>query len=425
MRAKWYVVAALIALPLAVLLFLWLPGRASLPLPGAYQRLVTRGGGEGFATPAELERLLNKNPSPQALLEAYRVYAQYPHFSQPLDKKMVDLLDPWKISDEPLPLIDDPALRDETSLRRRIDELKAAGKSEEAIRKDLEKYYEGLPRYQFSANRHTLTPGDELVVTLRLFDALGAKLDYTVTEAVILGDPLMTRSVLGSAEYNDSGFSPDVAAGDGTTTFSWKIPGDDRKYWGNLKMIVTLRARGAKEPIEISHAFFGSPLAPAVFTRQFNERLENGSLIVEAFVDVKRECKFVLQANLYSARGEPTHWVTVNTILSPGLHPVPFVFFGKIFHDMGIDGRFTVRDLRGTCENLPFPARWLNDPARVDAVVNAKPLEEPLLYYIPYTSMTYTTQREYTFKDFSRAEYSSAEKDARLRELEDAARNER
>jgi hypothetical protein len=57
-------------------------------------------------------------------------------------------------------------------------------------------------------------------------------------------------------------------------------------------------------------------------------------------------------------------------------------------------------------------------------VVNAKPLEEPLLYYIPYTSLTYTTKREYGFKDFSRAEWSSPDKEARLRELEEAARNE-
>ncbi|GAB4443074.1 MAG: hypothetical protein OHK0011_25440 [Turneriella sp.] len=425
MRAKWYVVAGLVVLSLALLLFFPFARGGGSFRPSAYTRMITRGGGEGFATPAELERLLNRDPSPRAVLEAYRAYAQYPDFSRPLDKTMVDLTDPWRISDEPLPLIDDPRVRNESALRARIEELKAAGKSDEEISKDLQKYYEGLPRYQFSANRHTLTPGDELVVTLRVFDAGGAKLEYTVTDAVIMGDPMMTRSVLGSPEYNDSGFSPDAVAGDGTTTFSWKIPGEDRKYWGNLKLNVGLRVRGTKEPVVVSHGFYGSPLSPAFFTGQFHERLENGSLVIDAFLDVKRECKFVLQANLYSARGEPTHWATVNTVLEPGIHAVPFVFFGKIFHDMGIDGRFTVRDLRGTCENLPFPARWLNDPARIDAVVNAKPLEEPLLYYIPYTSLTYTTQREYTFKDFSNTEWNSPEKEARLRQLEDAAQNER
>jgi hypothetical protein len=424
MQKKWYLIAALLVLPLAVLLLLTF-SRHSGGLPrSAYERIVTRGGGEGFVTPAELERLLNRDPSPRAALEAYRVYAQYPDFSRPLDKTMVDLIDPWKIQDEPLPIIADPALRSESAMKQRIEELRASGKSEDEIRSQLQKYYEGLPRYQFAANRHTLTPGDELVVTLRVFDPGGAKLEYAVTEAIIVGDPMMTRSVLGSPEYNDSGFSPDAVAGDGITTFSWKIPGDDKKYWGNLKMNVALRVRGARESVAVSHSFYGSPLVPAVFLPQFNERLENGSLVIDAFLDVKRECKFVLQANLHSARGEPTHWATVNTVLEPGVHAVPFVFFGKIFHDMGVDGRFTLRDLRGTCENLPFPARWLNDPARMDAVVNAKPLEEPLLYYIPYTSLTYTTKREYSFKDFSRAEWSSPDKEARLRELEEAARNE-
>jgi len=421
-----YILLAIGATVSLILFSSWLfrnerSGKAFTP----FGRIVTRGGGEGFVTPAELERLLNRDPSPRAVLEAYRAYAHYPDFSRPLDKTMVDLLDPWKTSDEPMPLVDDPRLKNESSLRAHIAELKAAGKSDEDISKELQKYYEGLPRYQFSANRHTLTPGDELVVTLRVFDAGGARLEYTVTEAVIMGDPMMTRSVLGRPDYNDSGFFPDSAANDGITTFSWKIPGEDKKYWGNLKMNVALRVRGAKDPVVITHNFFGSPLAPAFFTGQFSERLENGSLVIEAMLDVKRECKFVLQANLYSARGEPTHWATVNTVLEPGLRAVPFVFFGKIFHDQGIDGRFTVRDLRGTCENLPFPARWLNDPARVDAIVNAKPVEEPLLYYIPYTSITYTTKREYTFKDFSNAEWSSPDKEKKLQDLEEAARENR
>lgn len=425
MLRKWYVIAALVVVPLALLL-IWrfsAGGNRTTSLP--YTRMVLRGGAEGFATPAELERLLNRDPSPRALLEAYRTYAQYPDFSRPLDKSMTDLTDPWSTSDVPLPIIDDPSVRTENALRERVQELKGKGKSEDEIEAELRKYYENLPRYQFSANRHTLTFGDELIVTLKITDANGALLDFTITDAAVWGDPQMARSVLGRPDYNDSGFGADKKAGDGITTFTWKIPGEDKRYWGNLRLVATVSVKGVKNPVELVHSFFGSPIAPAQFTGQFHERLENGSLVIDAYLDVKRECKFILQANLYTQRGEPTHWVTVNTVLEPGLRAASFVFFGKIFHDMGADGRFVLRDLRGTCENLPFPARYLNDPTKTDAVVNAKPLEEPLLFYIPYTSLSYTTQKEYTFKDFSNAEWSSPEKDARLRQLEEAARDAR
>lgn len=423
MQLKWYHAAIIVVTILATLLFWSFRKGQPQALPGDY-RSFSRVGSQGFATPAELERMLNRNPSHRAMLEAYRVHAQYPDFSRPLDKSMVDLIDPWKHLDEPLPLVGDPALRTEGGVKKRIEELKKSGKSDADIEADLRKYYDTQPKYQFAANRHTLTFGDELIVTLRVTDTNGAKLPYTLGDAYILGDPLFTKSQLGSPDFNDNGISPDQAADDGVTTFSWKIPGEDKKYWGNLKLVVQIKPKGAKDAIEVSHTFFASPISPAKFTDNFSERLENGSLVIDAVIDVKRECKFVFQANLYDYRGNPTHWVTVNQVFEPGFRTVSFVFFGKIFRDNGYSGKFTLRDLRGTCENLPFPARWIGDPAKADAIQNANPLEEPVLYYMPYTSKTYTTIRDYALKDFSNAEWSSPEKEARLREMGEAARGE-
>jgi len=423
MRFKWYHAAILVVIAMSSVFF-WSFTRtdsaASKNLPRSFSRL----GSQGFATPAELERLLNRNPSPRAMLEAYRIHSQYPDFSRPLDSTMVDLIDPWKLVDEPLPLIDDPSLNNEAGVKKRIEELKQSGKKDSEIESDLRKYYESLPRYQFTANRHTLTFGDELIVALKVTDSNGGKLAYSLGDVFVLGDPIMTRSRLGTPDFNDSGYPPDGVADDGITTFSYKIPGEDKKYWGNLKLVVQIKAKGSKDPIEVSHTFFSSPISPAKFTDNFSERLENGSLVIDTIVDVKRECKFIFQANLYDFRGNPTHWVTANSVLGPGLHPVSFVFFGKIFHDNGYQGRFTMRDLRGTCENLPFPARWIGDPGKIDAIANATPLEEPLLYYMPYTSKSYTTQKEYSLKDFSNAEWTSPEKDARIKEMESQIQGE-
>ena len=113
MQLKWYHAAILVVTALATLLF-WSFSRGTQPnaaTQGAYHSF-SRFGSQGFATPAELERMLNRNPSHKAMLEAYRLHAQYPDFSRPLEKSMVDLIDPWKHVDEPMPLIDDPAAID-------------------------------------------------------------------------------------------------------------------------------------------------------------------------------------------------------------------------------------------------------------------------------------------------------------------------
>lgn len=368
--------------------------------------------------------MINHDPSARVVLEDYRNYARFPDFSRPLTSAMKDLTEPWKHVDEPLPLIDKPMLRTEAGVKQYMSDLKKSGKTDSEIEAELKKYYESLPRYQFAANRHTLTYGDELVVTLKVVAPDTSRLAYYVREAVVLPDPTMFSGALGSAEFNDRGFSPDEIADDGVTTFSWKIPREDKKYWGNLRLQVTLRVQNQKDPVQIVHGFYASPIAPATFLDSFSERIENGNLVIDVLVDVKRECKFVFQSNLFDYRGRPMHWATVNAVFEPGVKPVSFVFFGKIFWDDGFEGRYTLRDLRGTCENLPFPARWIGDPARVDAITSAAPRAEPFLYYLPYTALQFTTQKEYRLNDFNKAEWSSPEKDAKLRELESAAQRE-
>ena len=104
------------------------------------------------------------------------------------------------------------------------------------------------------------------------------------------------------------------------------------------------------------------------------------------------------------------------------IYVVPFTFFGKIFRDGGYSGKFQMRDLRGTCENMPFPAKWLGDPTKLAQITNAPPLEEPPIMYIPYNDYRYTT-RPYNADEFSASEYTSPEKAKRLQELEEAVKN--
>ncbi len=214
---------------------------------------------------------------------------------------------------------------------------------------------------------------------------------------------------MATPEFNDAGMSPDES-NDNIYTFSWKLPSQEKLYWGNLTLKVKVFVNELNQEVELEKTFYSSPIIIAEFVNQFIEKLDKGSLIITAYLDVKQECEYHIQANLFNVEEEePTHWVYFKKVLKPGLNEIPLRFYGKIFHDKGVEGYFLLRDLRGYCENLPFPASWLGDPSKLDQIVNAPPKDEPLFYYIPYTDLTYKTQNRYRLSDFTKDDWNGEE----------------
>jgi len=379
-----------------------------------------REGSQGFMTPRELEKMMARGPSPKAEFEMYRTYSQYPDDSRPLSPSMVDLINPWKIDLAPLP-VPAPGMATEKEVKELVEKARESGKSEEEIEAEIARTIKNQPAYEFTLNKHTITEGDQMVATLRITKD-GDPVRYTITSAEMISDLVFGEKGLGSVPYNDAGMDQDTQANDGVTTFIWKAPSADKKYWGTLTLKVKVNVQGVKDEAVVINSFYSSPVAPAVFSSNFQERLVDGSLVIDATLDVRKECRYSLQANLYSLdEDEPTHWVTINKVLEPGRHVVSFNFFGKIFKDGGYSGKFQLRDVRGTCENMPFPAKWLTDPSKLNQIANTPALNEPPILYIPYNDYRFTT-RPYNSDEFSAAEYTSPEKARRLQELEEAAR---
>jgi hypothetical protein len=376
-------------------------------------RIIGRGGDEGFLSPRELDSLVSEGPSAKAMLEAYRLFARYPPDSRPLDRDMKDLTEPWKIGNLPLPILPDPRMRTEAALKAMLEEMVASGKSREEVIEELERRGKDAPRFVFELNKHTITADDSLVAKLAVTDADGVPVTAQILGAELVGDPVFGSKGLGSVDYTETGA--------GAYRFTWRAPSADRKYWGSLTLKVRALVPGVDGETDLVQSFYSSPIVPARFTGQFSERLENGSLYIDAVVEVLRECKFSLHANLYSLEDdEPTHWASADPILQPGRQLVSFPFYGKIFRDGGYQGRFELRDLRGTCENMPFPASWLGDPSKIQAIEKAPAKDEPVLLYIPYTDATYKT-RAYRLEEFSDAEWQAAEKTQRLQRLRELA----
>ncbi|MFN3604675.1 MAG: hypothetical protein ACK4UJ_08205 [Leptonema sp. (in: bacteria)] len=362
-----------------------------------------------FLTPEQIEQILNEHGAADEVInQIYKDYLRFPPDSRPLDKKMVDLLNPWKIPTSPLPVILNPNLKTETSFKDFLKKLKEEGKTEEQIQEIIEKEFKDYPSFVFQTNKHTLTLGDTLIATLKITDPKGNLLNYEVLEAGIYADRHFDNQRLATPEYNDSGIEPDDKK-NGIYTFSWKIPSSEKKYWGDLSLKVKVRIDKLANPneIELEQGFYSSPFTIAEFLDQFEEEFKDGHLYITAFLDVKKECEYHIQANLISLDfDEPTHWVYYKGILKPGIQKINFRFWGKIFKEKGVEGYFELRDLRGYCENLPFPPSWFGDPSKVDAIVNAKPKDEPLYFYLPFTNLSYKTKRYYKLTEFSDQEWN-------------------
>jgi len=200
-------------------------------------------------------------------------------------------------------------------------------------------------------------------------------------------------------------------------TFQWQAPSADKKYWGSLRLQVTVTVDGFKDPFVIHQSFYASPTVAAKFTGQFQDKIANGSLVIDAGVDVQTHMACSVSANLYSAdSGTPLQHAERQMVIDPSMKTITFTFFGKIFRDYGDQGAFRVQDLQARCQNLPYPAEWFVDRdahrAEWEAFQKNPPaFNEPTRIYFEYNSFTYTTQN-YTLSAFSNADWQSPEKTA-------------
>lgn len=88
-------------------------------------------------------------------------------------------------------------------------------------------------------------------------------------------------------------------------------------------------------------------LIPAQFMGDFRESVRNGSLLIEAGVDVRTPGFFRFDANLYDRNGKPVAFAVYKGELEPGENWLPLEFFGKVLRDQGAMGPYSVQQLRG------------------------------------------------------------------------------
>jgi hypothetical protein len=375
----------------------------------------------GVAAPAKGQVPLKADPSQAPLndasgkgtLTAYERFAQYPPDSRPLNTSNWDLIHPWSTDTSPAPMIP-------SRVAGQAESLRASGVPEdEAWRRVMPA---SLPQYQFELNK-TIVAGtdDELRATLRVTAGPDSdtRVRFQVAKAELIGD-----QDFGSPHLGTVPFSCDPA--ESACTFRWKAPSADRQNWGILELQVTVTVDGMQDDFMVRQSFYSSPMVAGKFTGVFRERLDNGSLVIDAGVSVQKRMACFLSANLFSVDKEmPTHHVERRLIVDPSMKTVSFTFFGKIFRDFGHEGAFRLQDLKGQCENLAYPPEWFIDSEAHQAELlefanNPPPTREPGRIYFAYNQVTYTTRR-YPNNTFSDREWTSPERQRKLELLKKAA----
>jgi hypothetical protein len=343
----------------------------------------------------------------------YQDYAKYPPESRPLNGWNWDLLHPWLTESTPIALVSAQTLRE-------IDALQKSGLSEQDISQNVA-VPPALAMYQFDLNK-TILAGTHDEIGARLIVTSpdeGSTLQIHVVKAELIGDDYFGSPSLGSVPFS--------CANDSTAcTFHWSAPSTDRKYWGALELQVTLTVEGREEQFVARQAFYSSPIVAGRFTGSFSERLVNGSLVIDAGVEVQRRMVCFVSANLFSVDQElPVQSVERRMIVDPSMKTISLTFFGKIFRDTAAEGVFRIQDLKAQCENLPYPAEWFMNSLAHRAELQAfreshQPVMEPARIYFEYTPSTYVTQR-YAGSDFSDAEWQSPAKSSKLESLQKLA----
>lgn len=364
--------------------------------------------GQSNASPDQ--SLLN-DPSAKGGLAIYQDFAKYPPESRPLSNSNWDLLHPWLTENTPVSLIPGQIIH-------QIDALQSSGLEEEEISQRITMPPD-LPRYVFDVNK-TILAGtqDQITAQLRVTSSDDSTpLSAHVIKAELIGDDYFGAPLLGSVPFSCEASS---------CSFQWKAPSADKKYWGALELQVTLTVEGKNDEYVARQSFYSSPMVAGRFTGTFSEQLVNGSLVVDAGVEVQRRMVCFVSGNLYSAdKDTPVQSVQRRLIVDPSMKSIPLTFFGKIFRDYGEEGTFRLQDLKAQCENLPYPPEWFMDSLAHRAELQSfrethQPALEPSRIYFDYSNYSYLTRR-YAMYDFSDQEWQSPAKTRKLEALQKLA----
>ncbi len=338
------------------------PPQPALPLPVAARAAASQQAPFTVAATrarlAEREQLLQRLARAREALGVYREQTRYPHESRPIAEHP-DQIHPFAPIRESLPL--------------RFPGTQAA--------------VPGV--HLLTTQDRVFMSGDEVVkVSVTARDDSGRTLPLLITRAVVfdLPDP---RQAVGRPQL-----ALDVSGSDGV--FSAQLQPSRTAFAdfaGTLRLQFTLSQDGRQGVVNFDVVY--QPGVPAAWGA-ISDRVADGSLDFLVGLDVQQAGRYVIDARVDDARGQPFALVSFNEELGRGTQVARLRVFGKLLRDAAPAMPLQLRDLQGfLLMEDRFPDRAML--ARREGVV--------------YRSGRYPIQ------GFSDAEWKSEERDRYLAEL--------
>ncbi len=185
------------------------------------------------------------------------------------------------------------------------------------------------------------------------------------------------------------------AAGVARATFAPAVP-SLADFRGSLTLVVDVSALGERGTVRFPFELTGPP--PASFTQRARDALEDGSIAVYVGVRVEVAGRYELLARAYDAHGQPVALLKYEGDLDPTRTEARMIAFGKILLDAAAETPLTIRDFEGL--------RLLS---------GAHPDREMMAGWSgPHTTAKYASS------SLSPEEWTSPDKESRIRALENA-----
>ncbi len=365
--------------------------------------------GSGFQrySSEDAERYANDETdiSYEKLLEDYVEWSQYPPDSRPLKPGYLDQIGYYWIPVYPRKMLIPNEKDDEEPTYRHECVL-------QPLKKDV-------------------TEGEKMVVELRCYrsDPEDDQSSETLPVSAKIKDFTLERS-FDRRRWNIPKNTIKKAVSDrkkNQYAYRWEyIP--RRSDWGDMRFNVSFLLPAEEKDKYVSHEmfadFFSSPVAPAIFTGNVRDVVEDGSLIIYVELNVKITGDYTIEANLYNEDGPVAYARTPRdkkaTFDTKGIHEARLEFFGKVFHDQDAEGPYKVVGLRGVQNNLPISASELDSLSieEVEQKLATTVSREPDRRVIPTLTSEHTTE-PYVLDDFSEKDYESERKQEKINYYKD------
>ncbi|MCX8073287.1 MAG: hypothetical protein N3C12_12670 [Candidatus Binatia bacterium] len=151
---------------------------------------------------------------------------------------------------------------------------------------------------------------------------------------------------VGELVFHDDGQAGDAEAFDNVYTVTWTPPTDDTALAASYFVrVIAFSLEGIERRAGTS---FQVSRPHARLTGRFRDRLDQGSLVIEAEVEVVKAGRFHLAATLYSNANRPLGLAQSSHELEPGMYWLPLRFYGRLFHGFEtgtgpVDGPYVLR----------------------------------------------------------------------------------